>query len=226
MECYTEGLFRGLGSSGVRSLFPLTDESLEAIMAGLEPNSDDCVLSVAGCGDQAFALLEKAGKVIVCDINEAQLRLVRERKEGLQREDYEAFVVPTGTDFEFNGVLYRLKYFREGDRLDTIRKRLSNLEIVSGKGIDDFVGERTFTKIYASNAIGELYTKYPNLETYMARVAQALQENGLLYVSNGAEIDNLVPDISRLKLQLVPTLTDQAKKAEKLWTPKVYRKVS
>ncbi len=226
MKGYEGGLFRVLGSTGVRPLFPLTDESLEAIMADLEPNSGDLILSVAGCGDQAFALVEKAGKVVVCDINEAQLGLLRKRKEGLQRKDYDAFVIPTGTDFEFNGILYRLKYFQEGDRLDTIRGNLPNLEIVSGKGIDGFDGERTFTKIYASNAIGELYTKHPNLETYMARVAGALQENGLLYVSNGAEIDNLVPDISKLGLQLVPTLTDHARATEKLWTPKVYRKAS
>lgn len=227
----SDEFFQLILSDGFRRMFPnrvvgivfsLTNESLEAVMAGLEPTSKDCVLSVAGCGDQAFAILEKAGKVVVCDTNEAQLELVRRRKAAVEGEAYEGFFNATGTDYEHLYNYYRIEYFTL-ERLLSIRRKLQNLEIAVRGGIEDFAGKGTFTKIYASNAISG-YGR-DGLEEQLAHVASALQEGGLLYVSNGAEIEALVPNISKLGLLLVQRLTGLARGAEKdLWTPNVYQK--
>jgi len=226
MEQYEGGIFGNLSRRpGMAILFPLTVESLEAIMVGLEPGPDDEILAVGGCGDQAFALLEKAGKVVIADVNEAQLKLIRKRKDALAAKDYKTFFLPTGTDYEFSGSFYRVRYFEVGGRLVPIQERHSNLEISEPMSIEDHARDRTFTKIYASDAMGELYSNQP-LDVQLSLVLRGLEMGGLIYISNGAEINNLVPDISPLGIQLVPELTERAQAAEKTYTPNVYRKVS
>ena len=50
-------------------LYSSTNESLEGVVAGLDVKPKDRIIAVGGCGDQAFALLENVGKVIVVDSN-------------------------------------------------------------------------------------------------------------------------------------------------------------
>ena len=69
-----------------------TNENVNAIMAGLEPSTSDTILTVTSGGDQALAMLENAGRVIVCDKNPHQIAYVRERVEALSRGDYETFL--------------------------------------------------------------------------------------------------------------------------------------
>jgi len=54
-------------------MYYFTNESLEAIITGLEPNSEDNVLTICGSGDQAFALLEFGCQVIAIDENPQQI---------------------------------------------------------------------------------------------------------------------------------------------------------
>ncbi len=224
MVKYEGGLFgRPFPSPTGMVLFPITTESLDGIMAGLEPTSEDHVLSIGGCGDQAFAILEKAGRVVACDRSEAQAELIRWRKAALEREDYEGFFNPTGADYELFSIAYRIRYFAP-ERLDRIRRKLAKLEIVARR-LEDFAGEGTFTIIYASNAISESYGTVP-LEERLLSIASALQKGGLLYVSNSYEIAGLVPDVSKLGLQLVQRLTELARKDKKtIWSPSVYQRV-
>ena len=63
--------------------FACSNENPAAIIAGLDVHSEDHVLTVGGSGDQAFALLERAGAVIVTDNNPAQIAFIRQRASSL-----------------------------------------------------------------------------------------------------------------------------------------------
>ena len=74
-------------------IYQCTNESLKAIVAGLDVSPDDNLLVVGGSGDQAFALLEFAvkGKVTAVDNAPQQIDFIRQKVEALQRGDYESF---------------------------------------------------------------------------------------------------------------------------------------
>ncbi len=223
---YQGRTFLGVDLSSARvPIFPISNESIEAVVVGLNPGSNDSVLTVAGSGDQAFALLEKAGNVVIADISEAQLELVRKRKDALEAGDYETFFMPTGSDYELFNAYPRIRYFDRMSRLDRIQERLSKLEICGSVSLEDLAESRSFDMIYASNAISEFYCANP-LEVHFAMLLRGLKIGGLLYVSNGAEIHNLVKDIHRLGLELESSMTKKAQALEDLWTPNVYRKTS
>ncbi len=128
--------------------YATTNESLDAIMAGLDVNSADSILSVAGCGDQVFAFTELAKKVRVADINPKQIELTLKRMELLSKGDYEGFlnVEQFGC---FDGIRYtvmnsktrdfnlqaRKNYFLKAERLDMIRTRL---DIISFEREQDY----------------------------------------------------------------------------------------
>ena len=205
-------------------LFPTSTESLEAIMRGLDPNSEDTILAVGGCGDQAFALLEKAGRVVVTDVNQSQLELIRKRKEALAAEDYIKFFLGTGSDFEFFNSDYRVKYFSDKTRIDLIRQNLQNLEIGHARSIEEHTSTATFSKIYASDAISQRHSNI-DMRSHLRLVLIGLRKHGLLYIANGDEINRLVPNILSLGIQVEHELTGRAQAAEALYRPTVYKKI-
>lgn len=206
-------------------VFPFTVEIMGAIVAGLVPKSGDAILSVTGCGDQVFALLERGARVIAIDINPSQLTLLRERKEALIRDDslsgFYGSPILIEDCFKFQN---RLKYF-DNNRYYGLRKNLHNLEILPPISLEEITAKRKFNKIYASDAIGELYSK-DKLGDCLLSIVRGLEDDGLLYVSNGPEINNLVEDISRCGLQKDLELTLCARKLEDFYVPNVYRKVT
>lgn len=224
MDLFTGNLLgRMARSPGAGVLFPISTESLEAIMQGLDPNSDDVILAVGGCGDQAFALIEKAGRVVVSEVNQSQLDLIRKRKEALEAEDYEKFFVATGSDYEFFNSLGRVKYFSDRARIDAISRNLPNLVIGRAKSIEEHVGLDTFNKIYASDAISPRHSDIP-VRNHLISVLMGLRKQGLLYMANGHEIEG-VTRISDLGIQFERELTAKARAAESLYKPVVYRKI-
>ena len=68
-----------------------TNENLDAIVLGMDVNSNDRILAMGGSGDQAFALLEKAGSVTVVDRNSAQIWYIKQRAELIRQKAYEFF---------------------------------------------------------------------------------------------------------------------------------------
>jgi len=68
-----------------------TNESLAAIVNGLDVNETDDILAICGSGDQAFALLEKAHSVTAVDIYKNQVDYARYRKRCLKEEKYAFF---------------------------------------------------------------------------------------------------------------------------------------
>lgn len=200
---------------GNELLYSNTNENLESIVVGLDVTSKDRILAVGGCGDQVFALLENAGRVIVVDSNNAQIDLIEKRAKLLRDRDYEEFLngqEKGSLDGVFAGKYVeamvqsnkkrRELYFEKENRLDRIKDNLDNLEISQGN-IFEIAENVDFDKIYLSNVIGygELFCDAGVFE----KLAKRLPENGLIYVSNHDNLCEKRADV------LYAKLTDQRK---------------
>src|SRR4051812_9267210 len=71
-----------------------TNENLLAIRHGLDVKPHDNILAIAGGGDQAFSLLEFAGKVVILDSNPKQIQYVKRLVELLRKGDFLSFRKP------------------------------------------------------------------------------------------------------------------------------------
>ena len=205
----------------------VTNETLDAIMTGLEVNPEDDILSLCASGDQAFAFLEVAKHVRVIDMEQRNIDRFRKRVELLRQRDYPSFL---NVDLERNGyanIGKRNKYFREEGRLDRIRTQLGRLDIL---GVGDIVlaasTNRGFNKLYVSNAIGcfEYYTP-ERIAHALGIIASSLPKDGLVYIAGHYPTwESLAPSELCLDDGLI-------KKSEKLeeehfWAPRVFRKVA
>lgn len=226
-----------------------TNESLRAIVAGLQISPEDAVIAVGGSGDQAFAMLESAGKVKVFDSNPAQLDYIRERVEALERGDYERF---SGSDrvnsdnspnYPGASFLQKSKQYLLGRNgpIEKIRQKLSNLEIAEpGNIIEQAQQEESYSRAYLSNIIGWCLREIDISEImgHLENVACKLTEGGLIYVANHQVLVQLSEEPRRfhkndlrithflpagLKLDLEQSLV--ARTQERRWSPAIYKKV-
>ncbi|MBI4919051.1 DUF3419 family protein [archaeon] len=212
--------------------YSCTNESLSAIVEGLDLQPKDSVLAVAGSGDQAFAMLERGCKVKLVDRDSYQLDLVKLRIEALQSENQDLFF-KSGDGGFFSK--HRKEYFSEKTRLESIRKNLCNLEILPPQDIFEIPPFEAFSKIYLSNAIDYLFSK--EKPYYFTRLTELLLPRGLIYVSNSdclvtTELDKTsFIDLISSHLKIAEDLTEKAKKHEFelrpscAWKPIVFQKV-
>lgn len=205
--------------------FPYTLESMAAIVAGLEPSPEDHILAIAGCGDQAFALLEKGAKVTIVDINEEQLNHIRKRVEAVRNDNFGGFYgVPTN-ELDIKSYKERIEYFESEDRFVRLMSLLENLEILPPMMLEDAAAKEKYDKIYASNSISGFYCK-GTLEDHLKLVLAGLKKGGLLYVSNGSEFISEIPFIENSGISLDERLSKKARRLNTIYMPSVYRKVS
>ncbi len=173
--------------------FPVTNESLDAIVNGLDPREDDRVLAVAGSGDQAFACLENAGSVKAIDYSKPQLQLVNDRAEVLRMEDHESFL-SLGTesaDAVDRDLLLGLRddyFLADSYRLRNISKKTDSLEIAYGDIFAEALGS-SFSKIYLSNVIGfcgdESGSKLKGAPSFFRSLSETLPSGGAVYIADG-----------------------------------------
>jgi len=197
--------------------FKYTNENLRAIVAGMAPTGTDSILAIAGSGDQAFALLEFAGRVVAVDRDSDQIDFMRQRVDALERRDYEKFLeAPTKHGEEILQRNSKSRYFRTNRRLERIRKRLDRLEIAEGDIFEIIKNQRgKFNKFYFSN-LGNWVCRE---QLYESDGLDCLPDGCLVYCSSGppVESDHLVKD---------ERLTSQSRKFNNYgWKPTVYRKV-
>lgn len=179
------------------------NESLDAIVSGLDIQPDDVILAVAGSGDQPLALLERAAKVIAVDINPVQIELLKKRLELLKKGDYNGFlsIEERGeADGCFSGHYmepleqanrkFREKYFM--DRFGILAKKIGNLEVLEPMDVLRAIQERSFSKAYLSNVLG--FESSLSSRNLLYALSERLPINGLVYVSNH---DDLVRDRSQ-----------------------------
>ena len=215
--------------------FKYTNESLEAIIAGLDLKEDDRVLSIAGSGDQAFAILEFAESVHAVDISKHQVDFMNGRIEALKRGDYEAFLDERTRRISQSES--ETDYFRKAGRLQRIQNKLSGLSV---KRSNIFrAGKRgEFSKIYLSNSFYYYHSK-TNPFFALYKISRSMPVNGLIYVSNHDKIKDMsqskdfgryLPpglslDFDRSFLARMHETEHNNDTSVQCWLPGVYRRV-
>lgn len=213
-------------------LYPYTNESLDAIVKGMDVNETDDIIAVGGSICQAAAMLEKAHSVTAVDDSKNQIEYAKERTAMLQEGNIEKFLqldfrLLIGED-KIN-MEKSIAYFSEPGRLERIRQKLDKLKI---KHADDILGEAKqgrFTKAYLSNIIG--YDAFMKGEAeqvaYAEQLAAALEEPGMIYVSNG--VTTFLHLSKKLRKDFALTDIARAEEAKRnegsclVWKPDVWR---
>ncbi|MBC8501077.1 MAG: hypothetical protein ISS25_02855 [Nanoarchaeota archaeon] len=205
------------------------NETLEAIVDGLDVNQNDVVLSVVGNGDQPLVLLERAARVIAIDNDPAALRLLNQRIKQLVDDEYFDFVgdQPAISNHYFEA---RAAYLQQERRLSTIRAKLDRLTIVSGDIFEFVKSNRSFNKVYLSNAI--TYNGYDEqvFHDRLETVAKSLPREGLIYVADGCDVRWDREHVLEFERSLPSSLAIDfdlswiARIKDDHWQPNVYRK--
>lgn len=138
--------------------FPATNESLDAVMRGCDPRESDAILAIGGSGDQAFALLERAGKVVVVENDPSQINLISKRYDALRDGNLEEFMGPESdyTDIrDLEIVRLRNQYFSSPGRFERIQKKADKLTILPSMSLLDFLNGdgAAVDVIYTSNIL-------------------------------------------------------------------------
>lgn len=202
-----------------------------------------------GSGDQPLALLEKAKKVIAVDLDPQQVDFARRRIAMLREGRFDAFLNEgiDGLDkYEDDARVQRDAYFLAPGRLERIRQKLGQLEIVKAD-IITILRKGLHTKCYFSNTIGYMLTeRFPEntagmfLSSCSALEAALGRDGALAYASNSDEIEgarwsaliqesrffpNGVPKQWPCAM-IIDELTEKARQREHFWEPAVYRRAA
>ncbi len=206
----------------MNAYYTATNESLDAIVAGLDLKLKDDVLAVCGSGDQAFAMLEYAREVVAVDVREEQVGFAKRRVESLKQGDFDHFLSPD-EHFPFSAryeIKARNDYFQKApDRLPKIRSKIPRLKILR-VAIEDAFDLMKFNKIYLSNAI----PNYLGVKSFVS-AAKSVAKNGLIYVAHSYYVER-IPDSG---VCIDQQLTDKARlishtNPPRGWNPGVFRK--
>lgn len=205
--------------------YTFTNECLDAIVLGMELSETDTVLAILSSGDQAFAMLEHAGNILAVDTNLEQVEYALERKRFLEEKRFYEFLNYLSGIGDDDYPAYkpsRDAYFTP-ERMERIRQKLGRMEIMEDN-IFDTKGEERFSRIYLSNASG-----YGNTERNLARAAMLLKKGGLLYMTSGNGIIEILRDENPNYLECLEKDIGLTKIANGFnvglpWAPSVYRR--
>ena len=221
--------------NGSAPQFTCTNESLDAIMAGLEPKKGDTILAVGGSGDQAFAMLESDARVVVVDFEPEQIAFIEHRKEALSRGDYWTFArrahIATDAQPDFGvRLVERDDYFKDSERLQRMHENLGNLTVLPPADVFEAVTRRAvvFSKVYLSNA--STFNGITIAVDIIASFVSALPLRTMVYFSDGGPIylsgGDMVSLPSSFKLDEEHTLRARTLEQATLFYPSVYEKVA
>lgn len=210
--------------------FSITNENLDSINLGLDASREDYILSICGSGDQAFALIEKAGNVLAIDMNPNQVEYARRRAELLMQKRYVEFLeLPNDIEYDDTRYLNRNAYFSQPGRLDNIRSRLRNLRFQVAS-LNEYMGYSNFKKVYLSNALTFMDAKTNNTEKEMllSKLVVDLPLGALVYVTSTQGMPEHIDSNENIIFEEEKNLTKAAREKETTWTshgPVVYRKI-
>ena len=227
--------------------YQTTNESLDAIMAGLDVGSGDRVLAVGGSGDQAFAFAEKAAQVRVVDHSTPQLTYISGRIQALQEKDRENFLLylPEELNNECEGKIVEIRdeYFSR-KRLNRIRRNLEKIEIIGHRNVLR-VSEEIYggmNKIYLSNVLGRSFFRdqMGEIKEILLKISKQVPKDSLIYIADTDWIissimnphsDDLPVELHTKALKSDRELTLKARrleieKNEGFWAPTVFRVVA
>lgn len=208
--------------------YSLTNESLPAIMSGLDPNFKDDILAVGGSGDQAFSLLSSGARVCVIDKNPEQINYIKQRSTYANGGDFQLFLNPGEAGncdnlhfFDNSDIIRSREAFFSKDIFSKICSNLGNLYFTWENDIFPFLlKNNNFNKIYLSNVPDFCGRGYV---TSMENISSCLRPGTICYVScgNKAQLKNHPPF---LNLDIDTKKTKDARLLEPSWYPIVYRK--
>ncbi len=181
--------------------FPVTNECLEAIIAGIHPQDDDVVLAVGGSGDQAFALMEHAKKVLVIDNNPEQIGMIEKRKNALSHGDLDLFLERQQMHKNFDSLyLARDEYFNQPGRFEKLSENVDRLMVLPTMGLREFFSyedHSEVTAVYSLNALGFGWGHVRDEEfRLLENIGRMLGPSSRIYMTNG---DSVVSDRDRIK---------------------------
>ncbi|MBS3078522.1 hypothetical protein J4218_00195 [Candidatus Pacearchaeota archaeon] len=173
-----------------------TNENLDIIVRGLDVNFNDTILAIGGSGHPGLALLEYAKKVMVVDTNPTQIDFIGRIVECIRTGNYEGFHARDefgSEDGYFSGTISRNtavarkklmeKYFGVDWRLDKIRAKLGEFEILPTGNIFDLGQRIVFDKAYLSNAVG--YSNDFSYEEFI-KFVDKLRVGSLVYITDAS----------------------------------------
>lgn len=228
--------------------YRVTNESLEAVVTGLNPQQEDSILAICGSGDQAFAMLEKAGQIVVVDSLPKQINYFARRKNLLKEGEFEEFLNPgeiSSENRDLEQLKIRNRYFSE-ERLKAIQPKLKDswrVRRITGDLFNLVFPEGEFNKIYLSNIL--TYSLEPETiglaQGRLKTIAKWLSERGLIYLAEYKPIingiakkygDNEKSFLHSLGLVVNQERTEKAQEFQKAvnhlvkWEPEVLQKVA
>ena len=163
-----------------------TNESLDSIVKGLEPCHSDVIVAIGGSGDQAFALLESAGEVIVVDHDAQQIDYILKRRRLLEEGRVTDFL---GSENDVQIAKYLQK------RAEKIRHRLNRMVVYDPVDVFDFLEqENGFSKVYLSNVFGCRNAGRSRNYESLGMIASKLPPGGLVYVADHGRTMEISPE--------------------------------
>ena len=198
----------------------MSNEYVEAVVCGLNPQKGDIIGSICGVGHVPFALLEFADKVIAFDNDLRVLDHASGNIEKILDGNYSEFI--EGINYNFNK-----DYFSASGRLDKIKQKLksNSLILIKQDVFHDF--SDTFSKIYLSNALS-YFAFYDNfgVSQRLNSIKKCLLNQGFLYISDSDKLS--IPELGGRgipqDLMINENLTSNARRIEKHWYPLVFQK--
>src|SRR3989338_5543510 len=218
--------------------FQATNESIPAIMEGLQIQQGDRVLAVCGSGDQAFAMLELADYVTAVDSSKLQILYARCRLAQIKRGDFKRFYTllsHCGSSAAYRE--QRSRYFTLS-KLQTLKWKVDRLRLEREdmyKFSPRRIMEGRFNKIYLSNLLchsagfSEYFIPDKDIPSpkVLSMVLCSLHAGGLVYVSRRGvfelDIGAEIPLALQRNLTAVAT-SYEAMGAHDFWDPAVFRK--
>jgi len=209
-----------------------TNESLEAIWAGLQPTPEDLILAVCSCGDQPFALALGGSTVVAVDQDATALEYAKHRLTLCDAP--EQFLKPEAQPSSWapddqQELAWRNAFFRKEHRLETLKRNKHNIsfvqdDILYGKALET----QQWTQVYLSNAVGfswhrmSFESEQRDTKTVVDRVAPG----GLIYSTEHRCAEDADLRWKGLPVKLEEERSARARELEHpLWRPSVYRRI-
>ncbi len=224
---------------GCTARYPCTNESLHAVVAGIEPKRTDVVVSVAGSGDAPFALAPYVNKIYALDIDAAQIDFMEEQMEFLKTQNYHKFFrdkllkkhyTTDGHESLFDisteHLIERKKYFKP--RIKDVEESLSKIKIIEADLMEFmyFLQKKSINKVYLSNLLEWERTDIERIEN----LVETVKEGGIIYDSsrNTNGLQEMVKagklELNHKKSKIAKSLQEQINSKTYEWVPTVYRK--
>ncbi|MBT7102025.1 hypothetical protein HN935_00780 [archaeon] len=210
--------------------YPCTNESVPAVLAGIDPHREDVVVSICGSGDVPIALSPYVKKVYAVDNSRCQINYAREQATLLAAQDdlfFRDSLVGNLNPFCLGGVhdigtsdlINRKDYF--SSRMNDFGDALHKIEFVEAD-ILDFLGDFNggLHKIYFSNAMA--FGGEGILESFSL---PGLNPGGLIYLSGSITYyDRKYPHFVKDSRLTRRAQEVQWGKGCPRWHPKVFKK--